>query len=119
MTIDPFGGRIPTTSRQAPFDNALTVTPNDDTDLPVIPSAVYVPLWSQDSDGRPIQNAYPAGRNGTQSNYLMIEAQNGERLEMHLPPLVDMQVAAPILLPVRPRKILRTGTTLAQITLLW
>lgn len=121
MTIvDPFQGRAP--SEGAPFDNCLTITPHDEADLPVIPSAIYVPLWVKiphTAEGEiTIPNAY-GGHNGDRPNYITLEAQNGQRLEMHLPALVDMQIAAPILLPVRPRKILRTGTTLAQITLLW
>ena len=46
-------------------------------------------------------------RNASQINYLMIEAQNGECQELHLPPLTEIQGTAPIILPVRPRKILR------------
>ena len=43
MTLDPFGGRMPASSQQAPYQNALEVVPDDDRDLPVIPSAIYVP----------------------------------------------------------------------------
>lgn len=118
MTLkDPFSGRA--ASEGAPYDNALTITPDDAADLPVIPSAIYVPLWSQDAEGQPIQNAYPADRNGSEKNVLSLEMQNGERLTMHLPSYVDLQGSAPIILPVRPNKILRTGTTLHRVTLLW
>jgi hypothetical protein len=120
MTVDPFQGRAP--SEGAPYDCCLTITPDDDADLPVIPSAIYVALWAtipHSAEGEvTIPNSHE-GHNGDRPNYVVIEAQNGERLEMHLPALVDMQIAAPILLPVRPRKILRSGTTLAQVTLLW
>ena len=52
MMTDPFTGRAP--SEGEPYDNALTITPSDDTGLSVIPSAIYVPLWSRDDDDQPV-----------------------------------------------------------------
>lgn len=142
MISDPFGGRIPTTSRQAPFDNALTVTPSDDTDLPVIPSSIYVParipaIWSNDlnspltdqegeidddaeGEAVEIKNEFPwTWSAGARPNKITMQAHNGDMLSFDVPSIVDLLSAQPLFLAFRPRKIMRTGTTLHRVTLLW
>lgn len=141
MTIDPFGGRIPASTQQPPYANVLTITPNDDTDLPVIPSALYVPVnipavWSEDgnivtddngeidgdAEGEPvdISNEFPwAWGNGAQLNRITMIAQNGVSFFSNVPSIMNLMDAPALILPLRPRRILRTGTTLHRVTLLW
>ncbi|MTD98785.1 hypothetical protein GIY56_00615 [Paracoccus sp. YIM 132242] len=152
MTIDPFGGRIPASTQLPPYSNALTITPDDDTDLPVIPSALYIPasipaVWNpdlpsstnnpdqpgdvvtdsmgeivDDAAGEPteISNEFPwRWGGGARPNRIIMIAQNGNRLSIDVPSIVNLMAAPALILALRPRRILRTGTTLHRVTLLW
>lgn len=107
---DPFQGRA--ASEGAPYDNALTVTPSDTADLPVIPSAIYLP---------PVLGAndflYPDGQDPNRVYQITMQMQNGETMTIQSAGLGSD--GKPVLLPFRPRRIMATGTNAIRITLFW
>lgn len=148
MPIDPLGGRVDAPAEAAPYRNALTITPDDDADLPVIPSAFYIPAyvpgrWStsltgptytagnlivdqageivMDAEGEHamFMNEFPWHWGcGQRPAEVALILQNGEAIMAHAPSAADRRSEF-LILPFRPRRILRTGTTVHQITLLW
>lgn len=135
MPHDPFQGRSPNPA--APYDNALTITPSDIDDLPVIPSAILIPHMVPvyvDAEGNDTDtpsddpaarwNRYPydldtiANRTAA-PNFIALELANDARTEIAVPALTELSKADPLVIPIRPRRILRTGTTVSKITLLW
>lgn len=145
MPIDPLGGRIDAPTDAAPYENALIVTPDDDRDLPVIPSAICIPptvpaIWSGEigTDGGivtdpsgeiidptegdlvTVQNEYPWqwGCGDLPATIAMI-GQNGEALTITAPSAIERAKQPILILPFRPRRILRTGTTVHRLILLW
>lgn len=107
MIIDPLGGRIPTSSLQPPYANALTITPADGDDLPVIPSAFYLPQVlsaSGSQDPGSIQQ-------------LRMEMQNGAEITLHTAGM--SKDGSTIILPMRIRKILWDQSSAIAVTLLW
>ena len=135
MPTDPFSGRSPNPA--APYDNALTITPSDTDDLPVIPSAILIPhvlpvyvdaegndTTTPSDDPAAQWNRYPydpdtVGAKASASNFLALEMGNGGRIEVAVPCLFEMSKDEPLVIQIRPRRILRTGTTLQRVTLLW
>ena len=110
MPIDPFQGRA--VSEGAPYDNALTVAPNDTADLPVIPSAIYLP-FVPGPDGF----LYPDGQDPNRVYQISMLMQNGESITILAAGAESG--CKPILLPFRPRRIMATGTTASHVPLLW
>lgn len=144
MPIDPLGGRVEAPADAAPYRNALTITPDDDRDLPVIPSAFTIPAyiaarWSDeigtdgsvivdqageitdDAEGDPVSvlNEFPwAWGCGDRPAEIAMILQNGEAITINAPSAWDRRDQM-LILPFRPRRILRSGTTVHRITLLW
>lgn len=108
MSINPFEGRA--TTEGAPYDNCLTVAPSDTADLPVIPSAIYLPWVMNPTTGAIIQSPITP-------YHLSMIMQNGE--ELHIFSAGVAGDYRPILLPLRPMRIKATGTEAKAITLLW
>jgi hypothetical protein len=104
-SIDQFQGRAAT--KGAPYDNALTVTPSDTEDLPVIPSALFLPLVTDGSD---------LLQNNAETHQLRLLMQNGEVADIIT---AGRDGVRTILLELRPRRILATGTSAIAVTLLW
>ena len=133
MPNDPFHGRA--ASAGSPYDNALTITPSDDDDLPVIPSAIMVqavqPAYAfAEGEGTPTDdpagewNRYPydpmtVASQVSTANFILVEMQNGNRFSIAVPSLYHLHKSRPYLIELRPRRILRTGTTFRTLTLLW
>lgn len=120
MTIDPFGGRIPSASAQPPYANALTVTPADGDDLPVIPSAFYLPQvvagvddW-RTWDGTAFDDA---AQDPGSVQQLRVEMQNGAEITLHTAGM--SKDGSTIILPMRIRKILWDQSSAIAVTLLW
>ncbi|SEB62212.1 hypothetical protein [Rhodobacter sp. 24-YEA-8] len=108
MSNDPFQGRAP--SEGAPYDNALTVTPNDTADLPVIPSAIHIPYLEQPDGSGVIQDAMTP-------RPLRLVMQNGEELTILAQGMtLDCK---PLFIALRPKRIMATGTDAVAVTLLW
>ena len=133
MPQDPFQGRA--ASAGSPYDNALTITPSDTDDLPVIPSAILVqavqPTYAfAEAEGTPTDdpagewNRHPynpetiASRTSV-ANFILMEMQNGNRFSIAVPSLYHLHKSRPYLIELRPCRILRTGTTFRTLTLLW
>lgn len=108
MSINPFQGRA--AGEGAPYDNALTITPSDTLDLPVIPSALHIPLVMKPGNDGVLQDPSSIQR-------LCLVMQNGE--EITLASAGWTGGFEPVFLPVRPKRIKATGTTAIAVTLLW
>lgn len=147
MTFDPFGGRMPTGSQQAAYANALEITPNDDRDLPVIPSAIFIPPMvrlrvpaNMPSNAPPLDenggfladdpegvianysNVHPwdFGQPDGGYNEISLMMQNGQIFTVTTPPTALLSHhQQPLILPVRARRIMRTGTRFQRLVLLW
>jgi hypothetical protein len=75
----------------APAENAAAITPSDSTDLPVIPRGVWV---------------------GSGGDLTVILAEDANAVTF-------AGVASGTLLPIRPRRVLQTGTTAGQLVGVW
>lgn len=98
--IDPFLGRVP--GEAQPYENVLTVTPSDTIELPVIPSAICLPVSPSDAG----------------NHALRVELLNGEITTV----IAGAQQAfgfAGAALPLRVRRIFATGTTAPRVCLFW
>lgn len=118
MTVDPLGGRIPSASAQPPYSNALTVTPTESDDLPVIPSAFYIPhvqidTPSPDGDFQIISIT----QDTTKVQSLAVEMQNGAQITLHTAGM--SKDGSTIIVPMRIRKILWDQSSAIAVTLLW
>lgn len=104
MPIDPFGGEIEKIEDGGPYESALNVLPNDDEDLPVIPAAICLPPLLDQTTDAPSGIAYQA--------HVRCQMFNGTTADFTL-----RSTDQP--LKIRPRRILMTGSTPVNITLLW
>ena len=77
----------------SPADNAVAVTPNDSTDLANVPRAIYV---------------------GTAGN-LVVHMKNGSGTAAS----VTFSAVPVGVLPIRPTRVLATGTTASNIVAIW
>lgn len=107
---DPFQGRA--ASEGAPYDNSLSITPSDTTDLPIVPSAIYLPPVLGENGF-----LYPDGQDPNRVYQIAMLMQNGEALTIQSAGLGSD--GKPVLLPFRPRRIMATGTNAIRITLVW
>lgn len=119
MSIDPFGGRIPSSTQQPPYANALMVTPADGDDLPVIPSAFFLPqIVGGVEDVRTWDGiSFDAYQDPGNIQQLRVEMQNGAQITLHTAGI--SQDGSTIFVPMRIRKILWERSTAVAVTLLW